>query len=452
MSSKNKSTSAREPSGKINYANDGPPNLTSQGGMVPVIKFLDKMNFRKVFNRFVHHERPEKAEYQLFDVVFLVLIGQIAGGTSMAQCLVVWADVVLRRVAGWIRIPDPTTVGRILRELKERHINQMESLVHAMRQRVWARALQAGVSSVATQCIKWIDVDSTVKTVYGHQEGAAKGYNPHKRGALSYHPLLAFFPQTKEILQAWFRTGSAYTSNGIVEFMKQLLAHMPTHHRFVFRGDSGFFVGALMDLLDAQGHGYLIKVKLKGLIKLLLQQDWSPVPNMPGWEKCEFMYQAGGWGTARLFVAVRRIVETEEDDSTQQELIDSEPTYEYFCYVTTEPLSPWLAHKKYGERATSETWIEEAKSQMGLGHIKTQEFLANAALFQMAVLAYNTLRWMALLSGNSKLRRWEPRTVRIFLIRVAGKLLTAGRQLTLKFSAGHLYPKVWDDWLALGSP
>ena len=73
-----------------------------------------------------------------------------------------------------------------------------------------------------------MDVDSRVKTVYGRQEGSAKGYNPHKRGAPSYHPLLAFCTDTKEILQAWLRTGSAYTSNGIVAFMKQLLAQLPT--------------------------------------------------------------------------------------------------------------------------------------------------------------------------------------------------------------------------------
>jgi len=39
----------------------------------------------------------------------------------------------------------------------------------------------------------------------------------------------------------------------------------------------------------------------------------------------------------------------------------------YFCYVTTEALTPWQTHKKYGERATCETWIEESKGQMGMG-------------------------------------------------------------------------------------
>jgi hypothetical protein len=81
-------------------------------------------------------------------------------------------------------------------------------------------------------------------------------------------------------------------------------------------------------------------------------------------------------------------------DAPQTELLPV-ARYEAFCYVTSEPLSPWPAHRTYGQRATSETWIEEAKNQMGLAHLKTDHFLANAALFQCAVLAYNTLRWMA---------------------------------------------------------
>ena len=72
-----------------------------------------------------------------------------------------------------------------------------------------------------------IDVDSTVKTVCGNQQGASVGYNPHRHGAASYHPILAFCAETKEILQGWLRSGSVYTSNAVVEFMRQLLAHLP---------------------------------------------------------------------------------------------------------------------------------------------------------------------------------------------------------------------------------
>jgi hypothetical protein len=86
---------------------------------------------------------------------------------------------------------------------------------------------------------------------------------------------------------------------------------------------------------------------------------------------------------------------------------------------------------------------------MGLAHIKTDHFLANAALFQSAILAYNTLRWMALMSNNKQLRQWEPETIRTFLVRVAGNRLTGGNQLTIKLPKEHLYPRPWEDWLAL---
>ena len=52
-------------------------------------------------------------------------------------------------------------------------------------------------------------------------------------------------------------------------------------------------------------------------------------------------------------------------------------------------------------------WIEEAKNQSALAHIKTADFWVNSALFQKAILAYNILRWMALFSGNKILKHWE---------------------------------------------
>jgi hypothetical protein len=295
----------------------------------------------------------------------------------------------------------------------------------------------------------WIDGDSTVKTVYGKQEGAEKGYNPHKRGALSYHHRLAFCKETKEILQGWFRCGSAYTSNGIVEFMKQLLAHLPKKIRIIFRGDSGFFDGALIDFLEARGHGYLIKVKLKGLVELLEGKKWTAVSGHPDWEQCEFEHACKDWKRARRFVAVR--IEKEDKEVKKKKKSQKEETsYDYFCYVLSENFTPWQTHKKYGERATCETWIDEGKNQMALAHIKTDNFIANAALFQCAILAYNTVKWMSLLSGDSTLMRWEIQTVRAFLIRAAGKLLIGSRQQRLKVPEDCLFPKQWDAWVKVG--
>ena len=445
--SQSRKSSARCATGKVHLPATA-TGLTSQAGLIPVVKFLDRIGFDDLVRQTVPHTRGENASYQLADMMLFTLVGMIGGATSIAKLCAVWSDGVLAKLAGWLRLPVETTVSRVFKEVEEWQISQLETLNHRLRGRIWRKARRAGVSRVGLLPAQWVDIDSTVDSVCGRQEGAAKGYNPKKKGALSYHPQLAFWTDSKEIIQAWFRTGSAYTSNGVVDFVKQLLAHLPSRMRLIIRADSGYFVGILLDLLDRLGHGYLIKVKLKNLNRLLAQQHWSAISGQPGWEQCRFTHRCGGWSVSRTFVGVRQALV--QADSPQRQLFEI-TEYDSFCYVTTETLTPWQAHKKYGERATCETWIEEAKGQMGMGRLRTARFLANAALFHCAVLAYNTLRWMALLSGNATLRQWEPETLRTYMIRMAGKLLTGNRQLTLKTPANQLYPQAWADWAAVGT-
>jgi hypothetical protein len=443
---KNTSKLARKPARKINYQHSA-KGLTSQSGVVPVIHFLQRLGFDDVCDKHLDFNRGTNAKYSLSDSVFITLTGIIAGARSLLKVVDVWSDQVLRQISGWISVPDDSTLGRIFRQSALKHVTQLETVNHCLRNRVWARAMKSGALQSGHFYKTWIDVDSTVKTVFGFQEGAAKGYNPFKRGALSYNPQVAFCSGTKEILQAWLRTGSAYTSNGIVEFMKQLVVHMPQRMRIVFRGDSGYFVGELLEWLDSKGYGYLIKVKLKGLAVLLDKQDWHVIPNTPGWQQCEFIHQCGAWSRGRRFVAVRRL-KKDINNSPQAPLL-MDPVYDYFCYVTTERLSPWQAHKGYGERATCETWLDEAKNQMAMAHIKSGDFVASSLIFQCAVLAYNTIRWMALLSDNKQLKRWEIQTVRTYLIRTAGKLLTGSKQLRLNVAKQHLHADPWRAWLKL---
>jgi len=422
-------------------------NLTNHAGMIPVVKFLERLKFSKVFARTVEHKRGNQADYHLVDAIAACVLGVIAGARSMDGIAAVWSDNVLRKLAGWQgSMMVATTLGRILKTVKFSHASQMITFNHMMRGRTWKLA-KSNHSTLVPYNSMWIDVDSSVKIACGNQEGVEKGFNPHKKGAKSYHPQLAFCVKTKEILQGWLRCGSAYTSNGVVEFMKKLLAHLPRNMRIIFRGDSGYFVGALFDLLDVHGCGYLVKVKLKGLVGLLEQQIWEPIPGKRGWEQTRFSYACGTWSYERQFVAVRQL--KEDGEPKQPSLLLDTREFDYFCYVTTEDLTPWQAHKKYGERATCETWIEEAKNQMALAHIKTNSFLANDALFQSTILAYNTVRWMALVSGDRQLIRWEPASLRTFMLRVAGKLVSGGGQLTLKTSEPALYPQAWQSWMHL---
>ena len=230
-------------------------------------------------------------------------------------------------------------------------------------------------------------MDSTVRGVYGHQQGAEKGYNPKKKGQKSYHPLLCFIAETRECLHNWFRAGGAYSANGCVEFIKECFARLPKRvWQINVRADSAFFNGELFDFLEAGGSQYLVKVKLKGLISLLETQNWRKAKNKPGIETTEFEYRCDGWTKKRRFVAIRQIIENDVTDDNLQLFPGPKIEFAYFCYCTTMKLTPWAAHKYYGKRATSENWIEWCKNQMASGSILTQDFWANSAIFQTCIL------------------------------------------------------------------
>lgn len=429
-------TSAKKPEIRIEATAKG---MTVNAGLVPVLRFMNAIRLDRIIaDKVSTPDRGANAEYSFSDVIQMTICGQIAGATALEHVSKICSDEIVSRCAGWDKVPHATNIGRIIKLVREQNIHELESVVPQLRNKVWTRLVRNGHKLASAVSHAIIDMDSTVQGVYGHQEGAEKGYNPHKKGQLAYHPLLAFCAETKEILHSWYRCGSAYTSNGAVEFMKELMSGLSKSVKYLLRADSGFFDGDLLNYLESVEAGYLIKVKLKNLNRVLAQQIWTSSQQHRGWEETAFSHQCGKWSKARTFVAVRRQTGVTDD-------MYKTPIYDSFCYVTTVDKSPMDIHRMYGKRATSETWIEECKSQMGAGKIRTNDFLANSALFQCGILAYNILKWMQLLTGTT-IQHWEVKTVRLWLIRLAGKLVSSGRQLTLKIPQKFLYREQWDAW------
>ena len=66
--------------------------LTVHAGLLPVLTFMGKLLFRKRIQEAVRKERGANAQYQFVDAVQMVVIGLIAGTTSMVQIAKVCAD------------------------------------------------------------------------------------------------------------------------------------------------------------------------------------------------------------------------------------------------------------------------------------------------------------------------------------------------------------------------
>ncbi|CAG0943285.1 hypothetical protein BROC_02222 [Candidatus Brocadiaceae bacterium] len=127
----------------------------------------------------------------------------------MVQVVKVWADEVIQKMAGWDEFPVDTMLGRIMKTISHGDIIEMTGMMHRFRGKVWKRMIRSGKRLGSALDVLWVDVDSTVDGVYGNQGGAKSGYNPKKKGHNSYHPLMAFISETKEVLHSWFRCGSA---------------------------------------------------------------------------------------------------------------------------------------------------------------------------------------------------------------------------------------------------
>ena len=98
--------------------------------------FMGKLLFRQRVQETVRKERGANARYQMVDGVQMVVVGLIAGATSMVQVVKVWSDEVLMKMAGWKEIPVDSTAGRIMKLVSPGDIVELTGIIHRFRGQV----------------------------------------------------------------------------------------------------------------------------------------------------------------------------------------------------------------------------------------------------------------------------------------------------------------------------
>jgi hypothetical protein len=411
--------------------------LTPYSGLSPIMKYLNKEGLGKELNKLFPTQMYNSNKFSNVQVLLSVVLASLAGVNRLKRIANFTRDYLVMNLLGLEKGLNKDVISVRLKQMGQTGSIKLQEFLLNWQKR-W-------IDKVVNDYIT-LDADSTVQTVYGNQEGAAKGYNPHKKGAKSYHPLLVFAGELKIVLNSWFRTGSAYTSNGICEFMKQTKHHLPSKIKHVFfRADSGFFNGELFDLLEGFGWTYLVKVKLKNLMVLLKEQEWETVEGNPNMSYCEFEYKGKGWTKTRKIKAVRTVKEWVESDFFGK--TEQVAKYEYACYCSNLENDALELHESYKRRSVSETWIEEVKGQLLAGKNLTDNFHANDILWQLQVLAYNIsvmIRYKV-----KKYWRQEHKTLRDWFINIPANLVYSGHQFKLKIYEHYYYKNRWMELVQL---
>lgn len=427
---KNKQRKSKFKSKKIEHSFTG-TMLTNYAGLSPIMNYMNKIKFGQKLNDIFSTDIQSATKFTNVQILMSVILASLSGVNRLKKITHFTGDPLVMALLGLNKQFNKDVISTRLKEFGQRGALKLDEFRLGLMKK---NLEDSGLTSIT------LDADSTVTTVYGNQEGAAKGFNSHKKGAKSYHPLLAFVSELKLVANTWFRTGSAYTSNGICDFLNQTKAMLPSEIKNVFfRADSGFFAGALFDLLESFGWIYLVKVKLKNLKKLLEDQTWVELSEHIGVAICEFSYQAKGWKKPRILKAIRTIDHYEWVQYFGESICI--PIYKYACYCSNLSLDAFELHQNYTERSESETWIEQVKSQLLAAKTLTNNFHANDILWQLNVLAYNLSVMM-----RYKIKKFveqEHATFRDWFILVPAKLVKTGRQYKLKVYEHYYFKQRW---------
>ena len=231
-----------------------------------------------------------------------------------------------------------------------------------------------------------LDIDTTVKTVFGRQEGAEVGYNPHKPGRPSHSYHTYWIARLRLCLDVEVRPGNQNSASHGMPGLWDLIDSLPHSLRpHAIRGDCNYGSQGVMAECEARGIPYLFKLRQTAKVKTLiaaLEQKGGWVYCGQGFEGIEGELQLTGWNCKRRVIVGRRRIQsggTEEEKNALPllsqcgELPMELVSYEYIVLVTTMPYETPALVALYRERGDAENPFDELKNQWGWAGFTTQD-------------------------------------------------------------------------------
>ena len=330
----------------------------------------------------------------------------------------------------------PSTLGTFLRSFRWGHVRQLDRVSRELLARAWAAGAGPGDGPLT------IDLDSTSCETYGlAKEGARHhGYT----GQRGYHPLLARTwttgAGTGEVLMSRLREGRANTARGAAHFLRETVSRVrygEASGQLTMRADSGFYTHAVVSACRETNVRFSITIRqhksLRNLSEAIPETDWTPIPYWMDAATAVTETTYTPFQTEPDAAPVRLIVRRVQPTPGSQLALF--PSYSYHGCITDrdgETLEPEADHRRHTE---IENAIRDIKYNMGLNHLPSGRFAANAAWLAVQVLAHNLARWTARLGLGEQIV--TTKTLRRRFFPIAGRLTHSARRLTL-----HL-PQRW---------
>jgi hypothetical protein len=374
------------------------------------------------------------------DVLGTILLSVLAGHWRYAHISAIRGDGVNPGLLGMTKVASEDSVRRALKGMD---VEQSEA---------WLKKhLKASYEPLLEE--PWaLDMDTTVKPLYGHQQDAKRGYNPSKPGRPSHAYHSSFIANLRIVLdvevQAGNQTASSYAQPELWELLDGLAE--PSRPAFL-RGDCGWGTERAMEGAEQRHIPYLFKLKQTANVKKLIDKlfgktEWVDAGQQ--WQGLESELRLSGWTSRRRVVILRRPLRHEgaaaaekKRKAGKQLILDLPETthqgvrYEYAVLVTSMQDEVRTIAQLYRDRGDSENNFDELKNQWGWSGFTTQDRSRCQIMARLTALIYNW--WTIFMRLGIPDRHAEAITSRPLALHGIARQTRHANQTTVEITSTH---------------
>jgi Transposase DDE domain group 1 len=396
------------------------PRAVALAGLLLPATLAEKLGLEELFDRHVDlGNAPGRGNVGV--KAMTLIYSALAGGDCIDDAALLRSGSTASVLAQEVRAP--STLGTYLRSFTWGHARQLDVVSRKLLARAWSAGAGPGDKPLT------IDIDCTICETYGlAKAGGSRFTYTHVRG---YHPLLAVAAGTGEVLHTRLRGGPAHTAQGAARFIAETVERVRgagALGELTLRADSGFYTARVVEACRRRGVRFSITARLhKHLhraIAALPQEAWTPIPYVfPGAGVAEITYTPFGKKGTPVRLIVRRVPPT---PGSQLALFTA---FSYHAFITDREGDTLTLEADHRRHAEVENVIRDLKYGVGLNHLPSGKFAANAAWLALQVQAHNLGLWVGRLGlGGAPLRT---KTLRRRYLALPGRLTRSARRLFL---------------------
>jgi len=390
-------------------------NATAFGNFHLVETFKRAIGFDEMLSSELRMAKGKNSRYDAWTLIDLLMDANMVGVSRFSHTEALRGDPGYRKVKGIVHYPDERTFRRVVSDLARGGVEQLRGLNLRV---LKSRSLTERPREVI------LDIDDTVITLFGSQEGGKVEYNPRYRGRPSYRARVGFLGGSHELVALDLMGDERGDKEGFFLHCEQSLP--PKHVLKGVRTDRGFFGDRMLSLYEDRCLDYACKAplteRLKGSIGYISRENlWEYVDEQ--YDVAELTIPLHQWEKARRFVFIRE----KFDRKTGQLYLDTPHSYRHQAICTNLECSPEEVWRYYNQRSTVENRIDEIKDGFAMDETSQKTLLKNTALCLIKAIAYNLLNWMksALMPGIIK--GYRARTLRRRILNLPGNVAGSGR-------------------------